>query len=395
MVTRLNIGGPAIHTILLTRGLAALGYETVLVAGRCEADDGDMSYLLGEGDPAVHVEELSRSVSPLRNAMAVYRLARVILRERPGIVHTHTAMAGTVGRLAAVLCGVPVVVHTFHGNSLQGYFSPLVSRVFLTIERLLARVTDAICVVSEQQRQELSGKWRVAGASKFRVIPLGLDLSKFLELPGAGAPEILQVGWFGRLVPIKDAGLLRGVIEATVAQTKAVRFHVAGDGPDAPLMREVAARYPGHVTFYGWQQDLTPILSGCHVLVQTSRNEGTPVALIQGMAAGRPFVSTAVGGVVDMVCGEASEVTEGARWHRNGVLVNSEPGAFASALLAFQREPGRLQAMGRAAREFAAERYSAERLIADIDSLYRELLSRKKRTPARAVSGASTRLENL
>lgn len=378
VVTRLNIGGPAIHTVLLTRGLGEAGYQSVLLAGSCEGDDGDMTYLLRPSDPFVQIPELSRSVSPLRNLAALFRLCGVIRRERPDIVHTHTAMAGTVGRLAALLCRVPIVVHTFHGNSLSGYFSPAVSQAFLAIERFLGRFTDAICVVSSQQREELSGVWRVAPATKFKVVPLGLELSDFLRLKVAAPSATLEVGWFGRLVPIKDIPLLARVVEETIAHSSGVRFHIAGDGPDAPVVSDLARRFPEQVIYYGWQKDLAPVMSRCQVLLQTSRNEGTPVALIQGMAAGRPFLSTPAGGVVDMVTDLKPALTEGARWYANGVLVDADPLAFVKALLHLQAQPDLIGKMGTIARGLAASRYSAERLIGDIDALYSELLQRPK-----------------
>jgi hypothetical protein len=182
VITRLNIGGPAIHTLLLTREMAALEYRTVLVAGSCEPQDGDMSYLLRAADSVRWVPELSRSVRPWRNLKALWRLWRLLRRERPAIVHTHTAMAGCLGRLAAVLSGAPIVIHTFHGNSLNEYFSRFQAGVFRRIEQLLARFTDALCVVSPQQATELSAKFHIAPAHKFHVVPLGLELDDYFAL---------------------------------------------------------------------------------------------------------------------------------------------------------------------------------------------------------------------
>src|ERR1017187_4053716 len=130
VITRLNIGGPAIHTLLLTREMAALEYRTVLVAGSCEVEDEDMSYLVRSGDDGRWVPELSRSVRPWRNRKAIWRLWRLLRRERPTIVHTHTAMAGCLGRVTAVLSGAPIVIHTYHGNSLNEYFSRFRAGVF-------------------------------------------------------------------------------------------------------------------------------------------------------------------------------------------------------------------------------------------------------------------------
>jgi glycosyltransferase involved in cell wall biosynthesis len=378
VVTRLNVGGPSIHAVLLTRELAALGYQTTLVTGACEAADGDMSYLLNSNDAVVWIPEMSRSVNPWKNLRALTRLWSVIRRERPDIVHTHTAMAGCLGRAAAVLAGVPVVIHTFHGNSLRGYFSPLTERVFIQIERLLARRTDAICVVCEQQLTELSDGFRVAPRRRFRVLPLGLNLSSFLAMPPpalAGGP--LRAGWFGRMVPIKNIPLLLEIVQATVERTDAVEFHVAGDGPERELVQAAARRFGPRLVWHGWQKDITPLVEKCHVLVQTSHNEGTPVALIQGMAAARPFLSTAAGGLVDMVAGPVLRTTTGCSWYANGILAEPRPEAFAEALLELHQSGETLTAMGREARLFAATKYSKETLLTGLDSLYRELISNK------------------
>jgi glycosyltransferase involved in cell wall biosynthesis len=298
----------------------------------------------------------------------------LIRRERPDIVHTHTAMAGCLGRTAALFSGVPIIVHTFHGNSLRGYFSPFVEKAFLYIERFLAKHTDAICVVCEQQLSELSEGFQIAPRDRFRVMPLGLDLSPFLALR---SPETesqkLRVGWFGRLVPIKNIGLLLRVIETTLERTEAIEFHVAGDGPERELMRAAAERFGPRMVWHGWQKDIAPLVEKCHVLIQTSHNEGTPVALIQGMAGARPFISTAAGGVVNMVDGPALRTANGCSWHANGILAEPEGEAFADALMELQKRNELAAAMGERARQFASARYSKENLLAGIDSLYREL----------------------
>jgi len=373
VITRLNIGGPAIHTLLLTRELAALDYRTVLVAGSCEPEDGDMRYLLRSGDSVRWVPQLSRSVRPWRNLLALWRLWRLLRRERPTIVHTHTAMAGCLGRLAAVLSGAPIIIHTFHGNSLSEYFSRARAGVFRRIEQLLARYTDALCVVSPQQARELSAKFGVAPARKFRVVPLGLDLNDYFGLRPPASSGPLTVGWFGRMVPVKNVALLAAVIEEVARRGIDIRFVIAGDGPE----RAALSHLRGRVELLGWQREILPAVARCDVVLQTSRNEGTPVALIQGMAAARPFVSTAVGGVVDMVAGDASRAGDGARWYQNGVLAGPDAPALAAALEAFAKDRTLVDRMGLAGRAFAAKHYRKEKLIENVDSLYRELLAQK------------------
>lgn len=377
VITRLAIGGPAIHTVLLTHELPARGYPSVLVAGDCEFGEGDMSYLLEANDPVRRVPELSRSVSPIRNLQALWRLWRLLRAERPTIVHTHTAMAGCIGRAAAILAGVPIIIHTFHGTSLRHYFSPAKNAVFLAVERLLAHGTDAICVLSRQQLNELASNLRIAPRSKFRIVPLGLDLASCLDLPPPAPTGRIRVGWFGRVVPVKNIGLLLDIVASAQSTNQPFEFHIIGDGPEGDRIAEALPRLGSRLIWHGWQRDITPFVAACDVVIQTSRNEGTPVALIQGMAGGRPFLSTAVGGVVDMTCGEPQSLTPGATWFDNGVLVEPQAEAFVGALAEFARSPERIVEMGRAARLFGSAHYRKEALVANLDSLYRELLEAK------------------
>lgn len=365
--------------MLLTREMAAHKYRTLLVAGSCEPDDEDMRYLLRPGDPVRWVPELSRSVRPWRNLKALWQLWRLLRRERPDIVHTHTAMAGGLGRCAAALSGVPIVIHTFHGNSLNEYFSPVRSAVFRRIEQLLALFTDMLCVVSPQQATELSGQFHIAPPHKFRVVPLGLDLDDYLSLRPPAGRGPLTVGWFGRMVPVKNIVLLAATIGNALERSRNIRFLIAGDGPDRPLLDRLLERFGARVVCLGWKREILPEMARCDVLLQTSRNEGTPVALIQGMAAARPFVSTPVGGVVDMVSGRVTRQADGARWHANGVLVESDAVAFAGVLLDLAEDRALVSRMGNAGRAFAASHYRKERLTADLDSLYRQLLNRRKK----------------
>lgn len=327
---------------------------------------------------AVHwLPELSRSVNPGRNLKALWRLWRLLRRERPDIVHTHTAMAGCLGRLAAILSGTPIVIHTFHGNCLHEYFSPLQAAVFRGIERQLARFTDVLCVVSPQQASELSSRFHIAPPHKFRVVPLGLELDDYFALRSPAGEGPFTVGWFGRMVPVKNIVLLAGTIEASVERCPSVRFVIAGDGPERAALNAVSHRYPARVECLGWQNEILPAMARCDVLLQTSRNEGTPVALIQGMAAARPFVSTAVGGVVDMVSGAVAHAAGGTRWYANGVLSESSAGSLSDALLTFAADRHLVRRMGMAARALAARRYRKEVLVSNVNTLYRELLKNK------------------
>jgi len=384
VLTRLGAGGPPIHAVLLTRELSQLGYTSTLVTGTRDPQDGDMSYLLRQDDRIHVIPEMARSVSPWRDLRALIALYRFLRRERPQIVHTHTAKAGVLGRIAARLAGVPVVVHTFHGNVLNGYFSRPAAWAIRHVERAMAFVTDGICVLAQQQASEIAVS-RIAPPGKIHIIPLGMDLTRFSEINSlvnlARATRNdgrMTVAWMGRFVAIKDIPLMLAVVRETLRRTDQVRFVVAGDGPEAPAVKALANELgPDRFKWLGWLQNVDSVLADCDVLMQTSRNEGTPVALIQGMAAGRPFVSTAAGGVVDMVSGAVRREQNGGRWFDNAILVEPDPAAFASAFCALAENRSHIAVMGQNATEFALANYSLPALLRSLDELYSGLLAKK------------------
>jgi len=377
VLTRLGAGGPPLFVILLTRELNRLGYNASLVTGKCDHADLDMSYLLRGDDPVQWVPEMSRSVSVRNDLAAVWHLYRLMRAEKPDIVQTHTAKAGALGRMAARLAGVPVVIHTFHGHVMSGYFPRHVSFAIRMAERLLALLSDAICVLAPQQRRDLVERFRIAGEDKVRVVPLGLELEQFRRLapPVARADGVLTVGWLGRFVGVKNLPLLVEVVEKTLARNQRIRFLVAGDGAEGDCIKAAAERWGAErFEWLGWTHDVAGVIARCDLLVQTSRNEGTPVALIQGMAAGRPFVSTPAGGVVDMVAGEGVAGSAGSRWFSNAVLVEPDADAFAAVLDRLQGRRDSLASMGQAAAGFACSHYGLELLARNYAEMYTGLL---------------------
>jgi glycosyltransferase involved in cell wall biosynthesis len=372
ILTRLAAGGPPLHSVLLTREMAKLGYETYLAVGRCGAEEREMTYLLAEGDPVRRIPALGAAVAPLRDLWALLQLVWLIRRLRPDIVHTHTAKAGALGRLAARLAGVPIVVHTFHGHVLEGYFPSWVNRIVRAVERGLARVTDRICVLSPSQAEELSEALNVPRTGKVEVIPLGFDLAPFLCL--AEAPEPFTVGWLGRFVAVKNLDLLKCVIEQTLRQAADIGFLIAGEGPEGWKLEELAGRHPANVQILPWCEDVLPVVARCHILTLTSRQEGTPVAIIQGMAARRPFVATGVGGLPDLAGGG-----------ERGICCPADSRLIAGEILRLKRDPERRRAMGRRCADYAAAAHSQERLTGDLDRLYRTLLAERAGVAARSV----------
>lgn len=341
-----------------------------------------MEYLLKDSDQTLHLPELSSRTHPLQDLRALWRLWRLMQQYRPDIVHTHTAKAGVIGRVAAILAGIPCVVHTFHGHVLEGYFSPLVNRAIRWIEKALAWRSARICTVSRQQAEELSGRFAVAPADKVEVIPLGLDLQSLLSLP---APDFQSprwtIGWLGRFVPIKNLQLLIDVATAAANADLPLDFLIAGDGAERSWFEsELRRRRLSHVQVLGWQDEVDAVIARCHLLLLTSHREGTPLALIQGMAAGRPFVSTPAGGTVDLALGPA-RVERRSRWHENSVLVAAEPAQFLEVLRDLLARPKEAALMSEAAREFAHRSFAGERLVSDMAHLYGVLLRETGRIP--------------
>jgi glycosyltransferase involved in cell wall biosynthesis len=374
LFSRLNIGGPSVHVILLTAGLREKGYDTRLIIGRESPSEGnllDMAQRMG-----IQVEQLAglgRDIRPFSDLATLWHLYRTIRAWRPAIVHTHTAKAGVVGRLAAWLAGVPIIVHTYHGHVLRGYFGPVKTAFFRWLETALGRVTDVAITVSAALRDDLAGMG-VAPREKIRVIPLGLDLARFAgDHPrgllraacGVAEHEIL-VGVVGRLVPIKDVRCFLDAAAALRPSGGSVRFAVVGDGELRAELEQHAAQLglASRVRFAGWRKDLEAVYADLDVVVNSSRNEGTPVALIEAMAAGCPVVATAVGGTSDLLGG-------GAR----GLLVPAgDPAALARAIERTLEDGEETARRTSAARDYVLAHHSADRLLRDIDALYRELL---------------------
>jgi glycosyltransferase involved in cell wall biosynthesis len=377
IIARLNVGGPAIQACALTSRLDPDRYETRLVAG-AEAD-GERSFLELHGltvQNLIRVPSLGRELSPIGDLHTVATLVRLMRRERPDVVHTHTAKAGAVGRLAARLAGVPVIVHTFHGHVLDGYFSPLKTRIFTGIERQLARRSSELIAVTPTVRSQLLQKG-IGDPDHFSVVRLGLDLEPFLDSrQRAGklrrelgvALDVPLVGIVGRLVPIKAHHVFLDAAAHVAAATPA-EFVIVGDGElRAKIEAQVAALgLTQRVHFLGWRADLPAIYADLDVVALSSLNEGSPVALIEAMAAGRAVVSTRVGGVGDVI-------EDG----RTGLLVPSgDVTALAAAIKALVDDPTRRQRLGVAARSSVYPTYRMARLVKDIDDLYCRLIEHR------------------
>ncbi len=389
IVTRLNVGGPARQTIGLAAGLDAHGFRTVLAVGRPGPAEGDLGPLARErGVDPVEIPGLGREPSPLADARALVALLRLARRFRPHVIHTHTAKAGALGRVAAALAGVPVRVHTFHGHVFEGYFGRLASAAIVRAERLLARFTTRIVALSEAQRRDLVERFAIAPSRKVVRVPPGVDLTPLGEAPrrrgelraelGIGAGRAL-VGCVGRLVPVKA---VEDAIEAAalLARERKLSLVLAGDGPDRPRLEALARARGVDARFLGFRADLARVYADLDVLLLTSRNEGTPLALVEAFAAGRPAVATRVGGVGD-VFGPPRDVAslpDGVEARAEGLVVPpGRPDRVAAATARLLADEPLAAACGDAGRRSAPARFGVEALVAATAALYEDLLRRR------------------
>ncbi len=400
IIARLNVGGPARHVVWLTKKLDPSKFQSVLIAGTVPDGEEDMSYFAAEnGVEPIYIAELSRELSP-KDIVSLYKIYREIKRQKPDIIHTHTAKAGTVGRIAAFLYkwltpGTLIwrprtvkVVHTFHGHVFHSYYGAAKTRLFLLIEKALARfASDRIVVITPQQLNEIHEKFGVGSRGQFSVIPLGIDLGAYsnaiqnrnlLRSEIGAADDEIVVGFTGRLTEIKNIPLLIDVAKrytATVKEPK-LRFVIVGDGNLREELERSAAELieDGTLTFLGNRDDVSRLLPGFDIIALTSKNEGTPLSLIEAMAAGVPLISTAVGGVVDLV-GETDEKKEGFRICQRGVAVDDPDSEhFLNGLIYLAKDGKLRERLSEDSAAFVNANYSVDRLSTDIASLYRELV---------------------
>jgi glycosyltransferase involved in cell wall biosynthesis len=377
VIARLNMGGPAHHVGLLGSLLDPERYESLLLHGEVgSGEDSLEESVRARGVRMARVPGLGPELRPHDDARALASLVRAMRLTRPNIVHTHTAKAGMLGRLAAVLAGdpPPAIVHTYHGHVLEGYFGPLRNAAYRGLERRLARVSDRLIGVSQATVDDLV-RIGVAERAKFEVIPIGLDLDPFLQAgPDAGsgfrgeagvqANEVLLT-FVGRLVAIKRVDVLLRAVARARELGAPVRLAVVGDGGERKTLARLAVELgiAGHVVFAGYRADMVAVASATDLAVLSSDNEGTPVWLIEAAAAGAPAAAVSVGGVPDVVTSQTGALA------RPG-----DADALGRAIAELSLDPERRAALSEAARRHVAERYAAERLVRDVEALYEGLL---------------------
>lgn len=427
LIARLNVGGPAQHVAWLNAGLGD-EFESTLIAGNIAPGEDEMTdFARAMGVEPIIVPGLSREIS-IRDLPAAWQVYRLLLKLKPDIVHTHTAKAGTIGRVAATLyrwltpgtlIGRPrpcQVVHTYHGHVFHSYFGRVKTRFILLIEQVLAQVTDRIVVISARQLEEIQNLLGRGGKGKFCVIPLGLDLDRFngwqnrrqvfrTEV-GAGTEDVL-IGIVGRLVDVKNHELFLNSVATFVSDyasrlNQRVRFLIIGNGPlqDRLMQQSRDLNLNDHVTFMGLRMDPEIFYPGLDIVMLTSKNEGTPLSLIEAMANGRAVLSTAVGGVVDVLGSEKGVSSEkgvrpqlperpegcctqlgsdpffAVRLH--GISAAETPNSLASAVFQLASDEQLRIDLGQRGEAFVRRAHSKDRLINDVANLYRSLLKGTK-----------------
>lgn len=384
------MGGPTYNAVYLTRYMPD-DYQTLLVGGVKEADEESSEYIARNlGIEPVIIPEMHRQLSAQNDLIAYRKLTKIIRDFQPDIVHTHASKAGTVGRLAAIRSKVPVVVHTFHGHVFHSYFNSQETKLFVNIERGLAERTTKIIAISQKQKDELCGTFKIAPEEKFEVIPLGFDLQRFTENKPLRRAEFRQrygidddeiaIGIVGRLAPVKNHKLFINAMAEIKRQTsRKIRAFVIGDGELMPDLEKQcndlglsyvhscdgAAVAKADITFTSWIKNVEIAYPGLDIVAMTSLNEGTPVSLIEAQATNVPVISTNVGGIENIVIPNDTAILA-----QNGNVED-----FVAKLLPMVNDSEIRQRMMANGWTFVKDRFHYTRLVGDMDNLYRKLLA--------------------
>lgn len=381
------IGGPSLHVSLLTKHMPK-EYETKLIVGAPDKGEKKADYLLAKmGIEPIEVPDMSRDISLVDDIIAYRKIKAIIQQERPDIVHTHASKPGAIGRWAAYRCGVPIIVHTYHGHVFHSYFSAIKSQVYVEIERRLAKMSTKIIAISNLQKAELSETFKIAPAEKIEVIPLGLNLEPFREQANEKrlafrqeyglTEDTIAIGIVGRLAPIKNHPLFISAIKYLLQQTdKRIKAFIVGDGECRASLTGLCEEqqigystpekpdYSQPIIFTSWRTDIDVVNAGLDIITLTSLNEGTPVSIIEAQASSKPIVATVCGGIEDVViAGETALLAE-----------QGDHIGFYKQLHRVVEDNELRQSMSRQGEAFAFKRFSYQRLVEDMDGLYKRLL---------------------
>ncbi len=386
IINRLNLGGPTYNAAYLTKYMEP-EFETLLVSGMKDESEESSEFIVKDLDlHPIYMPEMYRELNPFRDYKSYYKLRKIIEEYKPDIVHTHAAKAGAVGRLAASHSGVPIIVHTFHGHVFHSYFGAAKTRIFLEIERYLAKRTTGIVTLSEIQKKELTEEFKIAPAEKFEIIPLGFDLDKFSinteEKRKRFRDEYnidddeIAIGIVGRLVPVKNHTLfLKAVKIVSEKTTQKIRAFIIGDGEERKKIEQLAItlglkfnnenlREKNILTLTSWIKEIDVSNAGMDIIALTSNNEGTPVSLIEAQASSKPIVSTNVGGIENIVIKDQTAL----------LSARGDEKHFADNLLWLVESHDKRNELSQSGQNLMMNKFSYQRLCTDMTSYYHKLL---------------------
>jgi glycosyltransferase involved in cell wall biosynthesis len=368
VIARMNVGGPAVQVSGLMRGLSSSRFEHRLYTGYCTADEADYMDAVATDVTAVRIGGLGRRVNLLGDVRAFVSLVKEIKVFKPDVIHTHTAKAGFLGRIASIVSLQPSIrVHTFHGHLLSGYFGIYKKSLVILVEKTLAIITDQLLAVGDKVRQDLL-KEGIGNSQKFKLMPPGLEINELPNKKDAqaiyGLPsQVLQCAFIGRVTKIKRPDRFLDVVAEIKKRRIEIEFLVVGDGELLEACRERIAAEELPVKVLGWQSDMERVLAVSDIVILTSDNEGTPLSLIQAGMAALPVVTTNVGSIPEVVIDGVT-----------GIVTNVDVMELADALEKLAGDVGLRARMGTAAQEFTMANFGVNRLVHDHEELYKRLM---------------------
>jgi glycosyltransferase involved in cell wall biosynthesis len=389
IINRFNLGGPAYNVAYLTKYLAP-EFETMVIGGDKEPDEDSSLFIFKEmGIEPIIIPEMNRSVNFFNDIKAYYKIKKIIKEFKPDIVHTHAAKAGAIGRMAASSCGVPVIIHTFHGHVFHSYFGKIKTTIYKNIERFLARRSSVIIAISAKQKQELCLEHKIASIEKTVLIPLGFDLLKFTENQTEKRKKFrdqyqieddeICIVIIGRLAPVKNHPLFLNAINYIKTKSaKKIRAIIVGDGNLRSDLTSLAQNlnldycyYPieqkkATLIFTSWIKDVSYPLAGSDIVCLTSFNEGTPVSLIEAQAASKAIITTKVGGIENSVNNKAAFLID----------INDEKLFFEKLLILTENTELR-EEMALHGKDFVYNQFHYTRLVEDVQLLYNSLFKKQ------------------
>lgn len=388
ILNRFNLGGPTYNAAYLSKYMPS-EFETLLIGGqKAESEASSLHITEDLGLDPIVIPTMLRELNPKKDYESYLKIKEIIADFKPDIVHTHASKAGALGRLAAINSDVPHLVHTFHGHVFHGYFNPVKTKMYKTVERYLAKKTDQIVTISNIQKTELGVEHRICPLDKIEVIPLGFDLDRFqvnqeenrniFRIKYQLKEDTVAIGIIGRLVPIKNHELFLKGIQFIKKNSKIkIQAFIIGDGESRNTIEEQAkklglsfdnkANTGVDILFTSWIKKVDAALSGLDLVALTSLNEGTPVSLIEAQAAEKAIVTTNVGGIENVVLPNKSALLS---------EIDDENG-FCENLIKLVDDSIMRMEFSKAGKDFVFSNFHYNRLVKDTSELYHKILDKQ------------------